>query len=374
MRLTYFISIIYTAFQLIVQQPVKSGSFNIPMLDLAQQRHRQVIVDKEAGQYLGHPTSVLIEDGRTVIIVYPKGHGRGAIVMKKSSDGGLTWSSRIEVPKNWETSREVPTIYRVVSKEGKKRLVLFSGLYPIRSSFSEDNGASWTPLKPIGEFGGIVAMASLEQIVGGDYLAFFHDDGRFFTQGGKSTGVFTVYSTVSRDGGMTWEFPKKIFSKTKIHLCEPGIIRSPNGKQLAMLLRENSRTRNSFISFSDDEGGTWSEPRELPLEITGDRHTAKYAPDGRLFISFRDMASSSPTKGDWVAWVGTFADIKSGSKGQYRIRLMQNFRASDCAYPGVEVLPDGTILSTTYGHWEKEQEPYIVAVRLKLSELDAMVK
>jgi len=40
---------------------------------------------------------------------------------------------------------------------------------------------------------------------------------------------------------------------------------------------------------------------------------AKYAPDGRLFITFRDMAlESGATKGDWVAWVGTYDDIVNG--------------------------------------------------------------
>jgi hypothetical protein len=77
-------------------------------------------------------------------------------------------------------------------------------------------------------------------------------------------------------------------------------------------------------TVSNDEAATWSEPRELPLSLTGDRHTAKYAPDGRLFVSFRDMASGSPCKGDWVGWVGTFEDIVKGRDGQYRIRLMDN--------------------------------------------------
>ena len=76
--------------------------------------------------------------------------------------------------------------------------------------------------------------------------------------------------------------------------------------------------------MSNDEAATWSEPRELPLSLTGDRHTAKDAPDGRLFVSFRDMASGSPCKGDWVGWVGTFEDIVKGRDGQYRIRLMDN--------------------------------------------------
>ena len=124
--------------------------------------------------------------------------------------------------------------------------------------------------------------------------------------------------------------------------------------------------------FSNDEGKTWSEPRELPAALTGDRHTGKYGPDGRLFISFRDTTRSSPTKGDWVGWVGRYEDIVKGREGQYRVRLMDNHNGGDCAYPGVEILPDGTFVTTTYGHWIAGEEPFIMSVRLKLSELDEM--
>jgi hypothetical protein len=143
-------------------------------------------------------------------------------------------------------------------------------------------------------------------------------------------------------------------------------------RTLAALLRENSRARNSFVIFSRDEGKTWSEPLELPGALTGDRHTGKYAPDGRLLVSFRDMAYDSPTKEDWVAWVGTFDDIVHGREGQYRVRLMDNTKDADCAYPGVEVLPDGTFVLTTYGHWTAGEAPYIMSVRLKLAELDRL--
>jgi len=37
------------------------------------------------------------------------------------------------------------------------------------------------------------------------------------------------------------------------------------------------------------------------------------------------------------------------------------------------VLRDGTIVTTTYGHWEEGQQPYIVSVRLRLSELDKRI-
>ena len=92
--------------------------YTIPTIDLAQQTHRQVVVDREKGQYLGHPTTVLLEDSKTMLIVYPKGHGRGGIVYKRSTDGGKTWSERLSTPASWATSREVPTLHRVVDVKG----------------------------------------------------------------------------------------------------------------------------------------------------------------------------------------------------------------------------------------------------------------
>jgi hypothetical protein len=364
-----------------------SPGYSIPVIDLANETQRQVLVDREEKQYLGHVTTVLLEDGKTILAVYPKGHGRGAIVYKRSTDGGLTWSERLPTPKSWETSLEVPTIHRVIDAAGKKRLILFSGLYPIRISVSEDDGATWSELKPIGDFGGIVTMGSvIATKKPGEYLAFFHDDGRFIVAGepGKVKSLlgtfsapaakawrFWVYQIRSTDGGLTWGGPMPIAMLPDASLCEPGAVRSPDGKEIAVLLRENSRKHNSYLITSRDEGLSWSEPRELPAALTGDRHTAKYAPDGRLFITFRDTTRQSATKGDWVAWVGKYDDIIAGREGQYRVRLMHNTSSADCAYPGLEVLPDGTIVTTTYGHWEKDQPPYIMSVRLKLDELDA---
>ena len=49
---------------------------------------------------------------------------------------------------------------------------------------SEDDGATWTGLAPIGNFGGIVAMASLVPLRtgAGHYMALFHDDGRYIAE------------------------------------------------------------------------------------------------------------------------------------------------------------------------------------------------
>ena len=64
-----------------------------------------------------------------------------------------------------------------------------------------------------------------------------------------------------------------------------------------MLLRENSRKFNSLVIFSDDEGETWTKPRELPGSLTGDRQSARYAPDGRLFISLPRHDAREPDEG-----------------------------------------------------------------------------
>ena len=303
----------------------QSSPFSISTVDLADEVFRQVVVDREPGQYLGHPTTVLLEDGNSILAVYPQGHGRGPIVMKRSPDGGRSWSDRLPVPANWSSSLEVPTLFRVMDSDGVRRLILFSGLYPIRLAVSEDDGDTWSQLEPIGDFGGIVAMSSLVTLRNGDVMALFHDDGRFLRNEGESSS-FHVFKTVSRDGGITWGGPEVVTEHPDADLCEPGAVRSPDGRTIALLLRENSRVHNSFVVFSSDEGKSWTEPRELPASLTGDRHTAKYAPDGRLFVSFRDMAEGSPTKGDWVGWVGTFDDILQGGEGLYRVRFMDNCR------------------------------------------------
>lgn len=348
--------------------------YSIPLIDLATETARQVIVDREPGQYLGHPSTALLEDGKTMLCVYPKGHGKGAIVYKRSTDGGLTWSDRIPVPESWATSKETPTIHRVVDAAGKKRLIVWSGMYPARLAVTEDDGQTWSELKQVGDWGGIVVMGFVEAVKNspGHYMAMFHDDGRYFAQPAHPTKpvTFTLYQTNSKDGGLTWSAPRALLARDDVHLCEPGVIRSPDGKELAVLLRENSRRKNSHVIFSRDEGQTWTDPREVPGALTGDRHVGKYTPDGRLFISFRDTTLESKTKGDWVAWVGTYDDIAQGREGQYRVRLMKNHKGADCAYPGVELLPDGTIITTTYGHWRANELPYIVSVRLKINELD----
>ena len=174
--------------------------YTISTVDISGEKERQVIVDREKGQYLGHPTTLLLEDNKTMLIVYPKGHGRGPIVYKRSNDAGMTWSERLPTAKSWETSLEVPTLHRVVDANGKKRIIMFSGLHPIRMAITEDDGANWSELAPIGNFGGIVTMGTVVDLkTPGHYLAFFHDDGRYIRgRSGQSMALLGLHHAFQR--------------------------------------------------------------------------------------------------------------------------------------------------------------------------------
>ncbi len=352
---------------------------NLPIVDLDARSDMQVTVDREDGQYLGHPTTLLLDDGKTIICVYPKGHGRGPIVMKKSYDGGKTWSKRLPTPKSWNDSKEVPPLSPVVDANGKKRIIMFSGAQdwvkiPIRMAISEDNGNTWSELKSIGDYYGIVAMADCTPLSKpGHYLGTLH------VRGPKGTMI--LQTVKSSDGGLTWSKPTNIYQSAKAHLCEAGIVQSPDGKELALLLRENARNYNSQIMFSKDDGQTWSKLRPMPGSLCGDRHQAVYLPDGRLLIQFRDRTPNnrlgnqlSPTEGDWAGWVGTWEDLKMGYEGEYRIRFKDNMHGWDSTYPAAELLPDGTLVCTTYGYWDAKHKPFIMSLRFKIEQLDEVVK
>lgn len=389
----------------IPDDPLYKKGYTIPQLDITRDTARQFVVDKEKGQYLGHPTTALLADNKTILCVYPKGHGVGAIVYKKSIDGGKTWSDRLPTPKSWETSKMAPIICRLTTPEGKDRLVLFSGTHdiapftPVRTSISEDNGETWTELAPIGSWGGVMAMTDIFPVDGkpGHYMASFHDYGAFLggEEGWKERQdqrkkehpnklgwgelhFCRLFTTFTEDGGLTWSRPKSIIETDDFLPIEMGFVRSPDGKQIAGLIRDMSYRYNSQIIFSDDEGRTWTEPRPLPASLCGDRHVIRRVKDGRLFISFRnhtpEWMPKTPSEGDWVAWVGTYDDLVQGKEGQYRIRIMDNTKGGDCGYAGVVVLPDDTIVTTTYGHWNQDEQPFIMTVRLKLEEMDKLLK
>ena len=341
---------------------------NLPWVDLSQQKERQIIIaEGTEKQYHGHCTTVLLDDNKTMFCTWSHDHGGRNGFLSVSKDAGLTWH-KLETPKDWATTSNCPSIYNLKDKKGNERLFIFSAHPNMTQTYSEDLGKTWTPIKSLNK-PCVMAFSSIVKLENGDYLGLYH---RGFED--KDRAPHTLWQSISTDGGVTWGESVKVGEKQAHSPCEPFVFRAPNGKELACVLRENNRIDRSLMMFSQDEGQSWSDLEYTPWGLSGDRHILRQLPDGRLVAVFRDMAPNSPTKGHFVAWVGTYKDLKEKSSGQYKVKLLHSYAGSDCGYPGLELLPDGTLVATTYIKKAPGKEQHsIVSVRFKLEETDKMI-
>ncbi len=376
--------------------------------------YEQTVVDRGEG-YLGHPDSVLLKNG-DILTFYPKGHGKGAALSRRSTDGGVTFIDGVKnPPKSWEGSRETPTVYRLEFNDPATpdKLLLVCGnpkwgTEPTTGGFncslSCDEGETWSEFELFYKgMNTIVAMASLTRLkengkFADKWMALFHD--RHFHN-------YKTILSFDKDGKMHWSKPEKYFANYRgiekgSNMCEVECIRSEHGKgdELCLLTRSNTKKINSLITFSKDEGKTWSEPVELPAALNGERHKADYLPDGRLIITFRSI-ERDPKRNEiykekgherrkwysegWIAWVGTYDDLKNGREGQYRIKIAHtylNYQSEpdivangDCGYCGNVVLDDGTFVTSTYGIFtaDEKRHTYIVSKRIRLADVDKLL-
>lgn len=402
-------------------------NYNIPQLDLSERPentpekyaylYEQTVVD-DSESYLGHPDSVLLKNG-DILTVYPHGHGKGAVLNKISTDGGLSYTKCIAVPpESWKKSLETPTVYRLEFSDGtpdKLILVSANSKWPdmdtpggFNCSVSCDEGETWSEFETFySKADGcdlipIVAMASLTRLKENGkfvdkWMGFFHD------------GNFYNYKTIlsfTPDGRVCWSKPEKYFAahrdaELRSNMCEVEVIRSDGGEgdELCLISRSNTKKENSLISFSRDEGKTWSEPVHAPSALNGERHKADYLKDGRLFITFRSI-ERAPEKlklysdnGDWysegwIAWIGSYDDLKNGTEGDYRIKIAHTYldcqtepeikANADTAYCGNVVLPDGTAVTSSYGRFgeknpDDSDKTYIISKRINPRDTDELV-
>jgi len=360
----------------IPQRSALRQQINIPTVDISQKTGQQVIVAAGTPQvYHGQVNTVLLADGKTMLAAWTVEHGGMCGPLKRSHDGGLTWSKMLPTPNEWKSIGSCPCLFSIDQPSGHERLLILAGRPKLYQAVSEDLGKTWTPMKWTGLYkpGGNTTIVPIED--GNRHLMLVQRGPQNTLVTAKSP--ITVWQATSSDGGLTWEDYHQVCAVDDADPCEPELIRSPDGKQLLCLMRENRRRLNSLMMVSDDEGKSWSKARELPASLTGDRHMSCYSPDGRLIVAFRDMADVSATKGSYVAWVGTYDDIVNYREGQCRVKLLHQYgkNLTDCGYSGVECLPDGTIVATTYVKYRPGPEKNsIVSVRFQLDEIDRLLK
>ncbi len=363
----------------------QNPTYPLPTVDFSRAEERHVFIARGTDVvYHGHPTTVLLPDGKTMYCVWNYDHGGQCGPMKRSDDGGRTWSKLLEVPESWRSVSNCPTIFRLADPAGVNRLVVYAGSGPADKStnkgpdphmyraYSEDDGRTWSEMKRLPLSGGAMPFCTIIPIEGGKALLGMTNIRRPGETKELKSNV--VVQSVSRDGGLTWTLWEIVLDIPGKKPCEPWVLRAPDGKTLLALLRENAE-RVSLMMTSVDDGKTWSPAKPLPTSLYGDRHVAKFAPDGRLVVFFRDTGKGSPTRSHFIAWVGTYDDLISGKDGQYRIKLLHSYKSGDCGYPGAEVLPDGTWVATSYVKYrEGPERNSVVSVRFKLSETDTLAR
>ena len=344
----------------------------LPVVDISGEKERQVVIAAGTNEiYQGHATTLLLPDGRTMFAVWTYEHGGRCGPMARSDDAGLTWTRLDDtLPPGYNKHRNCPSLYRIVDRQGKARLWVISGGRDMGRLMSEDGGKTWVEMPPL-SFRCGMPFTGMVQLKDGRTAAFGQK--RVI---GKDQGVVM---SVTDDGGLTWTPLRVIAQHKDKNLCEPFVLRSPDGQELSCLMRENHHRGNSMMCFSRDEGETWSAPEDTAWGLTGDRHEGVQAPDGRWVIAFRDRALESSTYGQFVAWVGTYEGIRQARPGQFRIKLLHHcgsrrggygWANADTGYPGMERLPDGTIVATTYiKYWNDDRRHSVVSTRFKLDEL-----
>ena len=384
------------------------GDFiSIPVVSLPLDT--SVTVEK-SGSYIAHPDSVWVDDGTDqgkIIVMYPLGHGKGELAMRVSSDMGLTWSDRVSgLPESFKDSQETPTLYNLHFTDGSEKLVMISGCpYWVATkykadgfnfSFSDDGGETWSEFEKFhSPADAIVAMSSLTQLKeNGEFvdkwMGLFHDHS------------FDVYKTVlsfDENGDAEWSEPELLMPSyaditRKYGMCEVEIIREPESDTLILFARTEKRISRSLISFSYDEGATWTEPKELPYELSGDRHKAEYDPvSGKLIITMRSIVypRNNPNLGwysyGWVAWIGDYEDLKRGEDGHgdMLVKLAHTYGVdgeeialsanADTGYAGLTVMADGTVVAISYGTFSPMSDEdlggktYVMAKRFKVNDL-----
>ena len=374
-------------------------TITIPTVDISSEPHRHVFVARGTTKtWHGHPSTILLPNGKTTFCAWQyrsdstnlqggARHGAPSGLLKRSNDGGLTWSDLLDVPANWQQiGRGSPTIHRLVDTKGNARLFIFCRDEK-RSTFlraiSENDGQTWTPMQPLPlsdpaekAIAGWTSPISILVVRGPNgqrkHVMWYERDRHSVANPG------VIWQSESEDGGLTWGRSRPVVDKAGA--SEPAVVRSPDGRQLLMLIREQDRKLNSLFAVSDDESENWSAPKQLPLALTGDRHLARYASDGRLVIVFRPVL---PQRDKWLgvkdyhyfrAWVGRYEDIVEGREGDYLINLLKSHAGIDHTYPGLELLPDSTFVGTTYIKYRPDANLHsIVSVRFKLSETDERV-
>lgn len=333
--------------------------------------HTPVEVSLVAGGNM-FPVMNRLSDGRLAAVVRAgAGHlgAAGRLDMIFSADEGTTWQGRVVVDDSPLDDRNpafgvapsgalVVGFYRTANYDENGRYDPFLGkemsTWVTRSA---DGGKTWDAPKPIdcaahgygSPYGRMLTLPD-----GAMLMAIYGD--RLGSQGNMRTRVECSYVYRSTDDGRTWRRLSQI-GAGKTQFNETALLRTGNGRLLAAL---RSRAYELWIGTSDDDGTTWSEPKQsTPMWV----HPADLleTPDGILLLA-----------GNRIGPFGVVG-IPGDESGEFdyarRFTLLDGLASRDCGYPSGVVLRDGRVLFLYYSVGDKQHadwpRPHVAAARFR---------
>jgi BNR repeat-like domain len=196
---------------------------------------------------------------------------------------------------------------------------------------SDDHGRCWRTTGPIdtAPYDGGYGMRGACELPNGELLLPLSDVPRWRV-------VFVVRSS---DDGETWGQPIEVANVEGKEFEEPSLVRLESGR-LLMLLRENA-SRRLHQCMSEDDGASWSVPKQLPIE--GYPPHLLLLPDGRVLCTVGWRYPDFGIRGVISHDGGDSWDIER------TIRIRGGLPNKDLGYPCTLLESDGSLFTVYYG-------------------------
>jgi len=171
---------------------------DLPTVDLSAEIGRHVIVASGVdGVYQGHPTTLLLPDGQTMLCVWTVGHGGPCGPLAQSHDGGRTWSAgrRAALPgpgsrfflRRLRSGRLLLVNHEPVPETPALRARLCAWL-------SEDDGATWPWRLSLDTRPGVSYPDGIETDTGLLYVIYDYNRGDVYALGRDREILLAVFT------------------------------------------------------------------------------------------------------------------------------------------------------------------------------------